>query len=63
MEQNVLKVMIDMTVQEPWTSIISYKPNSDIIPSHSRVNGVSANWVEIVVRAAAGTSNNMELVL
>jgi hypothetical protein len=55
--------MINMTVQEPRTRIVSYKPNGDIVSSKSCIDGVSTSWVNAVVSAAAGAPNYIELVL
>ena len=58
-----IQMPVNMTMQKPWTRIISHKPESDIIASSSNIDSVSLNRIHIVCNITTGTSYDGECVL
>lgn len=50
-------------VDEPGAGVVGSEADSDVITSSTNVDGVAANRVNVVVRVAASTANDIESVL
>ena len=51
---------VDVTVQVPWTSVISRETESDVVTSCTNADSVAARRVNVVVRRAACSADDVE---
>ena len=50
-------------MQDPWSRIVCCESNGDIVRAAPGTDGITPNWIGIVVLATTSNSNNIKGVL
>ena len=58
-----LEVEVDVAVEEPRARVVRREANGDVVTRRTSADGVTLDWVDVVVLGAAGRANNVEGVL
>ena len=58
-----LEVEVDVAMEEPRARVVRREANGDVVTRRTSADGVTLDWVDVVVLGAAGRANNVEGVL